>query len=68
MDRHYSQLTLWERKEIEEGLARGDSYGKIARLIGRTTSTVSREVRENRLVRAFRPRSGWEPMVEDDLR
>lgn len=56
MDRHYSQLTLWERKEIEEGLTRGDSYGKIARLIGRPTSTVSREVRENRHVRAFRPR------------
>ena len=56
MDKEYRQLGLRERKEIEEGLARGDSFRKIARLIGRSPSTVSREVRENRCVRAFRPR------------
>ena len=37
-------------------MSRGDSYRKIARLIGRPPSTVSREVRENRHVRAFKAR------------
>ena len=54
MDKGYRQLTLKERKEIEDGLNRGDSFRAIARLIGRSPSTVSREVRENRHVRAFR--------------
>ena len=58
MDKGYKQLTLKERKEIEDGLNRGDSLRAIARLIGRSPSTVSREVRENRHVRAFRPRRG----------
>ena len=44
MAEEYRQLTLKERKEIEEGLARGDSFRSIARLIGRSPSTVSREV------------------------
>ena len=48
MDKHYNQLTLKERKEIEAGLDRGDSFRGIASLIGRQPSTVSREVRENR--------------------
>lgn len=52
----YKQLTLRERKEIEEGLTRGDSFREIARLVGRSPSTVSREVRENRHVRAFKSR------------
>lgn len=56
MGKAYKQLTLRERKEIEEGLGRGDSFRAIARLIGRSPSTVSREVRENRHVRAFKGR------------
>ena len=35
MDKGYRQLTLKERKEIEDGLNRGDSFSAIARLIGR---------------------------------
>ena len=35
MDKGYRQLTLKERKEIEDGLNRGDSFRAIARLIGR---------------------------------
>lgn len=58
MDKEYRQLSLRERKEIEEGLNRGDSFRAIARLIGRSPSTISREVRENRHVRSFRPRKG----------
>lgn len=56
MDRHYNQLTLRERKQIEEGLANGDSFRAIGRLIGRSASTISREVRENRHVRSFKGR------------
>lgn len=56
MDKHYSQLTLKERKEIEAGLDRGDPSRGIASLIGRQPSTVSREVRENRHVRAYKAR------------
>ena len=54
MTKEYRQLTLKERKEIEAGLARGDSFRQIARTIDRNPSTVSREVRENRHVRAFK--------------
>ena len=56
MAEEYKQLTLKERKEIEKGLNRGDSVREIARTIGRSPSTVSREVRENRHIRAFKPR------------
>lgn len=56
MDKQYNQLTLKERREIEKGLDRGDPFRAIARLIGRQPSTVSREVRENRHVRAFNGR------------
>lgn len=56
MDQRYTQLGLDERKLIQEGLDRGDSFRAIGRLIGRSASTVSREVRENRSVRSQRPR------------
>lgn len=56
MNKEYRQLGLKERKEIEEGLNRGDSFRAIARLTGRDPSTISREVRENRHVRSFRAR------------
>ena len=58
MTKEYRQLTLKERKEIEAGLARGDSFRQIARTIDRNPSTVSREVRENRHVRAFKGSKG----------
>lgn len=56
MGKACKQLTLRERKEIEEGLGRSDPFRAIARLIGRSPSTVSREVRENRHARAFKGR------------
>ena len=40
-------LTLTEREEIALGQARGDSVRKVAELIGRSPSTVSRELRRN---------------------
>lgn len=48
-------LSLTEREEIAVGLAEGLSLREIGRLLGRSVSTVSREVARNRSVR--RPRS-----------
>lgn len=56
MEEGYKQLTIKDRKEIEAGLDRGDSFRKIADVTGRSPSTISREVRENRTVRSFKPR------------
>lgn len=41
-------LTISDRVEIEKGLAQKESFAAIARRIGVSTSTVSREVRQNR--------------------
>lgn len=41
-------LTISDRVEIEKGLSQGLSFAHIARKIGVATSTVSREVRQNR--------------------
>lgn len=47
--RSYPRLTLDERRGIERGLDRGESYREIAGRIGRQPSTVSREVERNRV-------------------
>src|SRR5262245_29462492 len=41
------RLSLAEREEISRGLHGGQSFTAIAKVIGRTTSTVSREVNLN---------------------
>ena len=56
MAERYNQLSLKERMEIEEGLGRGDSFRTIALLLGRNVSTISREVRQNRIVRSYNPK------------
>ena len=40
-------LTLWEREEISRGLAADQSVRSMARLLGRSASTVSRELSRN---------------------
>ena len=40
-------LRLSEREEISRGIVAGYSMGSIAELIGRATSTVSREIKRN---------------------
>jgi IS30 family transposase len=40
-------LSVGEREEISRGLARGESFRAIARAIGRSHTTVSREVERN---------------------
>lgn len=44
-------LTIESREAIEEGLANGDSARTIAKRIGASPSTVTREVKANRTVR-----------------
>ena len=56
MKQRYTQLNLKERKQIQDGLDRGDSFRAIGRLINRNASTISREVYENRHIRAFKAR------------
>jgi IS30 family transposase len=40
-------LTLWEREEISRGIARQQTARSMARLLGRSPSTVSREISRN---------------------
>jgi IS30 family transposase len=47
-------LTLTEREEISRGLVAGDSLRTIAEQLGRSPSTISREVRRNRDRRGYR--------------
>lgn len=51
---HPGTLTLAEREEISRGLSVGLSYRAIARLTGRSASTISREVTRNRGRTAYR--------------
>lgn len=43
----YKHLTLSERKKIEEKLKKGEGIQKIAKALGRSPSTISREIRRN---------------------
>ena len=47
MDHHYSHLSLPEREEISRGMAQGLSLRTIASSLGRSPSTVSRELERN---------------------
>ena len=44
----YTHYTLEERKYLQELLAEGYSFRKIAEYLGRSPSSVSREVKRNR--------------------
>lgn len=43
----YTHFTLWEREYLQENLEKGKSLRKIAEALGRSPSTISREVRRN---------------------
>ncbi|HET6739992.1 MAG TPA: IS30 family transposase [Kribbella sp.] len=49
-------LSLVEREEIAIGLAEGCSIREIARRLGRSASTVSREIKRNSATRLYRSR------------
>ena len=44
---HYKHLTPFERERILFFLIRGESITKIAQLLNRSKSTISREIRRN---------------------
>lgn len=44
----YRRMTLYERQKIEEGLDANLSFRKIAQLVGKNVTSVSREVKTNR--------------------
>lgn len=52
MAKDYTQMGLAERRTIEESLRKGLSLGRIAETIGRSKSTVSREILSNRTTEA----------------
>lgn len=51
-----SHLDLTDRVAIEVGIARGDSFVKIAKLLGKHPNTISREIKNNR---SFLPGHYW---------
>ena len=54
--RHYTQLTQEERYQIHALMKAGHSFSDIARILGRSKSTISREVRRNKGLRGYRPK------------
>ena len=57
MQTAYVRLTDSEREEISRGLAAGEDYTCIAKRLGRSTSTISRDVRSNGDRAAYRAQS-----------
>ena len=51
-------LSIEDRRVIEEGIAEGRSAGEIARRVGASPSTVTREVKANRTLREKKGRPG----------
>jgi len=47
-------LSLFEREEISRGIAAGQSIRHIARILGRSASTVSREILRHDGLRKYR--------------
>jgi uncharacterized protein YerC len=43
-------MTTQDRQDISAGLKAGDSFGSIARKIGKSATTISREIRSHRIV------------------
>ena len=47
---NYNRITFKERVRIEAGIYAKKSFGQIAKEIGRSTSSVTREVKQNRIM------------------
>lgn len=66
MGEHYGQLGLKERIEIYRLHAGGKSLRSIARCLGRSPGTISRELRRNSVKTKVWP-GGYDPVRADDL-
>ena len=66
MGEHYGQLSLEERIEIYRLHAGGKSLRSIGFVLGRSASTISRELTRNGLATKVWP-GGYEPVRADDL-
>ncbi|NLX25263.1 MAG: helix-turn-helix domain-containing protein [Lentisphaerae bacterium] len=44
---HYRHLSMWERESLQEYRREGKSIREIGRLMRRSASTISREIRRN---------------------
>ena len=62
MGKHYDQLDIDERYEICRLHEAGKSRGEIGRLMGRSASTIGRELRRNSL-----PKGGYKPASADRI-
>ncbi|SEH01321.1 MarR family protein [Nonomuraea solani] len=58
------RLTLEDRESIAQGLAEGLGFAEISRLLGRPTSTISREVNRNGGAGGYRPDQAHEATRE----
>lgn len=47
---NYNRITFKERVRIEAGIYAKESFSRIAKDLGRSTSSISREVKENRIM------------------
>ena len=56
MAKRYTHLTPEERYYIKARLEAGDSRAEVARSLGRSASTVSRELKRNTGLRGYRPK------------
>jgi len=54
--RNYTQLTQEERYQIEALIKAGNSLSEIARILGRSKSTISREARRNTGLKGYCPK------------
>lgn len=45
---NYNRITFKERVRIEAGIYAKESFSKIAKELGRSTSSITREVKQNR--------------------
>lgn len=57
---HYHHLSISERESIWENKLLGKSLREIAKSIGRSVSTVSRELKRNRYARSYCPSKAQE--------
>ena len=46
---NYNRITFKERVRIEAGIYAGKSFSRIAKELGRSTSSITREVKQNRI-------------------